>query len=125
MSVAASATEPERRAAWRVEIDATLQVTSDEARKKAAAFLFLHVGNMLYAGRPLLLVVGQVVRWRVPVLYGLHSKGALGTVGDLIIDVESGDIVIEESTAPDAMEERAEELYREAERTPASAGARV
>ena len=51
-------------------------------------------------------------------LYGLPGHGTLGQIGELMIDVESGQILLDESTPISKMEQRAEALYNATDGTP-------
>lgn len=94
----------------RIEITAQMNTTAYVARQRANRFLAVNAGNMLAAGEPEL-VVGERLLWRVPVLFGTPEKGQVGKVGELLVDVESGDVIIDDSTQIEAMLHNAEILY--------------
>ena len=106
---------PPPQVEYRIEVRADLRVTAEEARRRAAVFLLDNVGNMISPGQPVLLLTAGTIRWKVPALYGLPGKGLLGQVGDLAIDVESGEILLHESSpsSVEEMERRAESLARQ------------
>jgi len=101
---------------YRIEVKADLKVTADDARRNAAKFLLFNIGNMVSAGEPVLLLTADKVRWKIPALYGLPGKGLLGQIGELIIHVETGEVLLNESspTSVEEMERRAETLYQTA-----------
>ena len=76
----------------KVEVSARVNITPFVAKQEVDDFLLNEVGNLLYAENPELLVDGKGMFWRVPVVYTLPSHGKLGTVGYLLVDVQSGEI---------------------------------
>jgi hypothetical protein len=55
-----------------------------------------------------------VVRWRVPVLFATRAKGPLGTVGELLVDVTNGQVIVDDPKRLEEIAEHAEALYRRA-----------
>jgi hypothetical protein len=55
-----------------------------------------NMDNLVTAGEPTLLI-GDELRWGVPVIYSLPGKSQLGQVGKLAVDMEVGEIIMEES----------------------------
>lgn len=98
---------------YRIEVKTRLKITALQAQQQAQTFLLFNVGNMLSVGEPILLLTGGLVRWKVPILYGLPSKGLLGHIGELLLDVETGEVLLSESTPSsiEDLEKRAEQLY--------------
>jgi hypothetical protein len=47
----------------------------------------------------------------VPVVYALPDRGILGKVGELYVDVDSGQILLEESIPLEVITANAERLY--------------
>jgi hypothetical protein len=103
---------------YSIEIHTLLQITTTVARQRAACFLLDNLGNMVTPGQPSLRLWPDRVRWKVPVLYGLPGYGLLGQIGELMIDVESGQVLLDESTPILEMEQCAEALYNAADGTP-------
>ena len=95
------------------EITADVNVTAFVARQKVNHYLIMHVGNLLHAGTPEL-VAAESFFWRVPVLLTTREKGRLGKVGELLVNVESGEVVIESPEQLEEMEAHAERLYQRA-----------
>lgn len=91
MSVAVKIPE-ESELSIRVEFSSKVNVTPFVARQEVDDFLLNEVGNLLYGEDPELLVDREGVFWRVPVAYALPSCGKLGTVGYLLVDVQSGEV---------------------------------
>ncbi len=108
----------QRAVDYSIEVHTTLLITTADARQRAGRFLLDNVGNMITAGQPTLHLQADQIRWKVPVLYGLPGHGTLGQIGELMIDVESGQISLDESTPISKMEQRAEALYNAADGTP-------
>ena len=67
--------------------------TAVSARRKVNAFLATHVGNLLLAGEPTLSITERIV-WRVPVDVTDPVNGRLGLVGEVDVDVDSGELLL-------------------------------
>lgn len=59
------------------------------------------------------LIIGDDLRWRVPLGYSLPKKGLLGKVGSILVDANTGNLLLEYSTPIKEVEANAESLYRE------------
>ncbi len=74
-----------------IRIKTQLNVTAQTAQRKVSKLLLDEVGNQLYGERPNL-VAGDKLLWRVPIWLGLPSVGAIGQIGHLDVDAQSGEI---------------------------------
>jgi len=79
-----------------IKLSADVHVSAFVAKQKVNHFLATEVGNLLHAGEPALAVADKIY-WRVPVLFSVPSKGSLGQVGEIDVDVESGEVKVEPS----------------------------
>jgi hypothetical protein len=75
-----------------LSLTAQVKVTHVTAQRQVSKLLLDQAGNLLYGERPSL-VAGQRLVWRVPVWLGLPTTGALGQVGALDVDAQTGEIV--------------------------------
>lgn len=100
------------------EVDYTIQVrfhfniTPFVARQKVNAYLVTHVGHMLSSDEPTLLL-GDRAYWKVPVYCAFPEFKRREHLGDLIMDVETGAILLEKSSFTSAaeIEARADAIY--------------
>ena len=99
----------------RIEVKSRFNITSLVACQNVNLFLLFNLGNLVTAGEPILLI-GEKLRWRVPVIYSLPGKGQLGQVGELAVNVETGEIIMEESqpSSLEEMDRHVEYLYSSA-----------
>ncbi len=104
----------------KVEVTADFNVTAFVARQTVNRYLITRVGDMLHAGEPEL-VIGDTLRWRVPVMLATREKGQLGKVGELLVSVDSGEVIVEHPQQIEEMTAHAEALYQ---RAPSPAGTR-
>jgi hypothetical protein len=74
-----------------IRLSADVQVSAFVAKQKVNYFLATEVGNLLHAGEPALALADKIY-WRVPVLFSLPSAGRVGQVGEIDVDVESGEV---------------------------------
>ena len=102
-----------RKVQIKLEIAAECNITPFVACQKVNRFLLLSVGNLLMADEASLEISPNALRWRVPVVYALPDRGILGKVGELYVDVDNGQILLEESTPLEVLTANAERLYSE------------
>jgi len=98
---------------FKFELSGEFNVTSFVARQKVNRYLLLNTGNLIHAMEPDL-VIGDDLRWRVPVGYSLPDKGPLGPVGNIMVDANTGNLLLENSTSIAEIEANAERLYQQA-----------
>ena len=95
-----------------VEIDIKLRartrISATTAQRKVSRFVLDRVSNLL-CGNPPSLVVAERLRWRVPVWLGLPRLGMVGKVGEIDVDVETGEMLFDEATLEE-MRDRADTL---------------
>ena len=72
-----------------IKVTADVNISAYAARQKVNAFILSDVSYLMHAGSPTLLV-GEQIAWRVPVLLSLPSRGDVGEVGVIEVDVETG-----------------------------------
>ncbi|MBM4465189.1 MAG: hypothetical protein FJ014_06520 [Chloroflexi bacterium] len=72
-----------------IKVAADINVSAYAARQKVNDFVLSDVSYMLHAGDSML-VVGERICWRVPVILSLTSRGDVGEVGAIDVDVETG-----------------------------------
>ncbi|MFQ6119162.1 MAG: hypothetical protein ACE5KE_04645 [Methanosarcinales archaeon] len=97
-----------------LEIDSEFNITPIVAIQKANRYLITKVGNLLSAKEPEL-VVSDKLYWRVPVIYALPSKGKLGKVGEIWIDADTSELILEKSTDIELMRLNAKILKKKVE----------
>lgn len=102
--------------AGRLEIDirlsAQINVTATMAQRRVSRLVISEVGNLLYGGKPSL-VLGEHIRWRVPVMLAYPDTGPVGEVGTLDVDVETGVVL----APPERLAEITEHAHQLARRT--------
>lgn len=102
-----------RKVRIKLEVAAECNITPFIARQKVNRFLLLSVGNLLMADEPSLDISPNALSWRVPVVYALPDRGIVGKVGELYVDADNGQILLEESTQLEVLTANAERLYSE------------
>src|SRR3990172_6153081 len=75
-----------------IKISAAVNVSAFAARQKLNGFLVDEVSLNLHAGEPSL-VVGERLTWRAPIVLSIPPRGDLGAVGDMDVDVQTGEIL--------------------------------
>ena len=86
---------PEQRVKVVVNVNADV-LDAEIARRKANVWLLDHVGNLLGASTPEL-VIGERLMWRYDVILGIPNleqpgSGAMYKVGQIMLDAETGEI---------------------------------
>jgi hypothetical protein len=75
-----------------VKIHAPLTITRHVARQKVNVQLALHCGQSFAVEEPELLM-GERVRWRVPVWVTHPTKGKVACIGDVRVDAQTGEVL--------------------------------
>lgn len=101
------------RVTVKIEVSTDINISAFTAKQKANYFLVMWAGDQLCAGQPEL-VVGPTLCWRVPVQYAPSRKGPLGIVGHLLIDAETGEVMVADGQTSEDLLARAEALYERA-----------
>jgi len=102
-----------RNIQFKFELHGEFNITSFVARQKVNRYLLLNTGNLIHAMEPDL-VIGDELQWKVPVGYSLPDKGLLGRVGTIMVDANTGNLLLENSTPINEIETHAERLYKKA-----------
>lgn len=79
-----------------IEVTADMNFSAVAARRKVTGFVADQISTQMHGTEPTL-VVGERIRWRVPVWFSLPHKGDLGEVGAIEVDVETGQLGITEA----------------------------
>lgn len=93
-----------------IKVRAQTQISATAAQRKVSRLVLDRVSNLL-CGNPPSLVVAERLCWRVPVWLGFPKLGLIGKVGEIDVDVETGEMIFDE-TSLEEMRERADALAR-------------
>jgi hypothetical protein len=72
-----------------IKVTADVNISAYAARQKVNGFVLSDISYMMHAGDPTL-VLAKHICWRVPVILSLTSRGDVGKVGTIDVDVETG-----------------------------------
>ncbi|MBI3913048.1 MAG: hypothetical protein HY327_02460 [Chloroflexi bacterium] len=97
------AVPPQAEVEYTIQVHFRLNVTPFVAQQKVNAYLLLNVGQMLSASEPTLLI-NHGAYWKVPVFCAFPDLKRREALGDLLVDAESGAIVLEKSSFKSASE---------------------
>ena len=89
-----------------------LPTTAAAAASAADYYLANEVGDLLMVEEPRL-VLGDSRRWVFPVVLGNAIRGALGRVGSIAVDADTGEVVLDDEER-ERIEANAERLTRAA-----------
>ena len=95
-----------------IHLSAQINVTATMARRRVSRVVISEIGNLLYGGEPSL-IVGDRIRWRVPVILAYPDTGPVGEAGTLDVDVETGMVL----TSPERLQEITDRAHYLAQRT--------
>ena len=68
---------------------ADVNISAYAARQKVNDFVLSNLNYVMHAGPPML-VLAERICWRVPVILSLTSRGDVGEVGVIDVDVKTG-----------------------------------
>jgi len=113
---------PEKsKISFKIEVDSTFNISAFVARQKANLYLLMHLGELVSAGQPELWI-GEKIYWRLPIIYTLPSVGTLGTIGELLVQTDNGNIELKEPQSVKEIEKRVKNLLKN---TSLPAGVRI
>jgi hypothetical protein len=72
-----------------IKVAADVNISAYAARQKVNDMVLSDISYMMHAGHPTLLLSERIC-WRVPVILSLTSRGDVGEVGAIDVDVETG-----------------------------------
>ena len=93
-----------------IRVRARMHITAYTAQRKVNRLMLERVSNLICGQEPGL-VVSERLRWRVPVWLGFPTTGLVGKVGEIDVDVETGEILFDQHLLDD-ISERADDLAR-------------
>jgi len=88
----------------RLDVAATINVTAEEARRKAAVFAGNRIADLLSGETPGLVWQQNTAYWRVPIALHSRSMGRIGVVGTIDVNVETGELQITDQLIEDIEE---------------------
>ena len=80
-----------------IEVTAQVNITPYVARQRVAQFIIQHLSSQLLPGTPELRV-GERLLWCVPIDLASPARGIVGRVGEVLVDVETGEVLADEDT---------------------------
>ena len=81
-----------------IHISSPMNVSPVIAQRKVNGLLLDHVGTGVYADDPELLARDGRLYWRVPVILALPTRGRMGQVGAIEVDVQTGEVMANDTT---------------------------
>lgn len=87
-----------------------LGVTADDARRQVNRQVVSELGTGLIGRDPDLVVDGETLQWRVPIILSLPGLGDLGQVGYVSVDARTGNVHCDEEQQEE-MVQHARRLY--------------
>jgi len=75
-----------------IKLNANIQITSEAARRQVSVYVGNHIADLLHGDTPDLVLRESGVFWRVPVVLSSRSMGRIGPVGQIDVDVETGEL---------------------------------
>lgn len=74
-----------------IQVSADVNFSSTAARRRVGRFVADEISYLMRGGEPALVVADRIY-WRVPVLLTFPGCGSVGVVGDIDVDVETGQL---------------------------------
>jgi hypothetical protein len=76
-----------------IQLASIVNVTAFSALQKVTGFVADEISTNMHGVNPTL-VVGEQIYWRVPIMLSMPPIGDLGVVGEIDVDVETGQLHI-------------------------------
>ncbi|MDM8528386.1 hypothetical protein QUF58_09270 [Anaerolineales bacterium HSG24] len=77
-----------------IKLTASIKIPPLEARRQVSIFVTHNIADLLHGDIPNLVWREEGVYWRVPVILSSPSKGRIGLIGTIDVDVETGKLLI-------------------------------
>lgn len=97
----------------KIEVTAQANVTAFVAQQRVTQFVISEISNQLCGDTPDL-NVGERLCWSVPVMLTSPIKGIIGHVGEILVDMNTGELLADQDT----IERIAANAERLAQRSP-------
>lgn len=81
----------------KIEITAQVNITAFVAQQKVTQFVISEISNQLCGEKPDL-NIGERLCWSVPVILTSPVKGAIGRVGEILVDADTGELLADTDT---------------------------
>ncbi len=91
-----------------IKLSVTVNITAFAARQKVNGFVVDEISVNMHGAEPTL-IVGPRLTWRVPIVLSMPPRGDLGTVGEIDVDVTTGEILYTRALIAE-IQQRAREL---------------
>ena len=78
-----------------VRLSCEVNYTAVVARRRVSGYVASNVSVLMGGEEPTLVLADRIV-WRVPVVLTMPGHGVLGRVGEIDVDVETGEILVTE-----------------------------
>ncbi len=91
-----------------IKLSATINISAFAARQKVNGFVVDEISTNMHGVEPAL-IVGQRLTWRVPLVLSIPPRGDLGAVGEIDVDVATGEILYTRALISE-IQQRAREL---------------
>jgi hypothetical protein len=88
---------PNSQADIHVHVSAQLNITPFVVRQKVSGVVLSQVGTGVSADEPMLVVANERLVWRVPVFLALPGLGRLGDLGQIDVDVQTGQVLADQA----------------------------
>lgn len=92
-----------------LHVQANIQVSSSKARRLVSVYVGNEIADLLHGDIPDLVIRADGAYWRVPVVLSSPTRGRLGVVGAVDVNVETGTLQIS-NTERSEIERHAERL---------------
>jgi hypothetical protein len=88
---------PGPTAVTRIEVDVPFNINAFRARQLVKRFMFMDVSSQIGTDEPAL-VIGKRLTWAVPVVWTSPNIGIVGQVGEIHVDVATGEVLANAET---------------------------
>lgn len=93
-----------------VHADVQINISASEAQRRVTQFVHDQLSSQMHGETPLL-NLGERAQWQVPVHLTFPSLGDAGTIGSIRVDVETGELKVDNNVIQE-IETNAENLAR-------------
>lgn len=96
----------------RIKLIESVAISATVARRKVNVVTLEHVSNLLLADEPTLVNESGRWVWRVPIDLTFPKRGRVGSVGELDVDAQNGNVYFDEETL-EGMRVKADQIAKQ------------
>ena len=102
-----------RKIKYSFKLEGELNISAYVAKRTVNGYLIPRVPHLITSGDPDLELRSEGAFWIVPVVLTMPGIGRVGQLGKIVVDAQNGNLIEDESTSCEELEENADRFAQE------------